>query len=267
MSLKMIFTPFAILIAIIISIWYIWPLVGEIQIEQKAVEMSKNNLAATINKKGNSEKLRADLDKNKDKEDFILNYLPGSSSEDKMIDGINYLATDSGLSLINISIEKEKITSTETTPASDTLPGANPTIINNSAGTSLGVDPSLIAQKPKINSINVKATVYGKYDSLKIFLNQIYKMEMFNKINSVSISKAQTESSGGETVGDDVLAADIEIKFGYLPPIHGNGNNPSAVFSKSSFDYSSYSKITNLIARKIPALDEGQKGKSNPFLP
>jgi Tfp pilus assembly protein PilO len=261
MRLKVFFTPLAFLIAIVVSIWYIWPAVTEIMAKTSEVNTSKKNLESAISRKENSEVLKGVLDKNKDKEDFILSYFPFSGNNEKIIDGINYLAADSGLSLISFDIEEEKADNPFAQGNSD-LSGAN-----NSVASGSPANGEIQAVKPKIKFSNAKITLSGKYENIKMFLDQIYKMEMLNTIDSLIIAK----SSGAETAenqgsSNEVLSVDVEIKFGHMPQIKERGDMLSEVFSKNNFNFSSYSKINELIAKKIPVLDEGQKGKSNPFV-
>jgi hypothetical protein len=256
MRLKFIFTPLIFVIAIIVSIWYIWPAISDIQLKQKEIGISKENLNSSLEKKKNSETLRGILDKNKDKEDFVGSFLPLSKSEERITDGISYLATDSGLNLINLSAVEGK----ESAPVAP---------VDNSLTAPVATDAALAPQNPapQIKFMEVKATFSGNYESIKIFLGQLYKMEMLNEIDSLSISKAPAQSANGESVASDILIAEIGARFGYMNPVQGNGNSSFPIFSKNNFDFTPYSKIIDLITRKIPALDEGQKGKANPFLP
>ena len=268
MRLKIIFTPFVIVIAIIVSVWYIWPGIKDIQSKRKEIDANKENLNVILVKKQNSESLISVLDKNKDKEEFISKYLPASKNEDYIISGINYLATDSGLNLTSISIKDEKETetsgqsgqeiSTMNAGSASSLPAGSQASGSSSPGQA-------VSAKSKIRLSDVSVALSGKYENIKIFIDQLYKMEMFNEISSVAIS--QNKSNGQEDQsGSDVLAATFEIKFGYLPAISARTGNFD-IFSKNDFDFGPYSKISDFVARKIPNLDEGQKGKSNPFLP
>lgn len=268
MRLKVFFTPLVFLVIVVLSIWYIWPTIQEIQIKKKEVESSKNNLKSTLEKKQNVETLKGILDKNKEKEDFILSYLPSSRSEERIVDGLNYLATESGLNLSAISIEEEKVVVQSEQPANSAM-AANPTVINNSSSGSASVSQPLVVERPRpvARNVNVNATVSGKYENLKIFFDQVYKMNMFNRVNSLSVLKGKADNAEGEQVNSDVLIINVELIFKYLPLIHEETGSPSSIFSSSSIDFSPYTKLNELMTKIIPALDEGQKGKSNPFLP
>lgn len=261
MRLKVFFTPLVFFVAVIVSIWYIWPAIIEIRVKTSEVSTSKKNLESAISRKENSEILKDILDKNKDKEDFILNYLPVSKNDEKVIDGINYLAIDSGLSIASFNIEEEKADDMFA-QSSDNLSGSD---VSAAPGSPVNAEAQTI--KPKIRFSNAKITLFGKYENIKIFLNQIYKMEMLNKINSLTISKSKgAETAENQGNNNEILSADIEIKFGHMSQINVKEGITSDVFSKNNFNFSPYLKINELIMKKIPVLDEGQKGKGNPFI-
>jgi len=255
MRLKILLTPVAFFIAIVVAIWYIWPVAVDIWSKTEEIKVSQENLDSTLTKKSNVEVLTSVLDKNKDREEFITNFLPPTKNEEKIVNGINYLANDSGVNLAGISITNEK---------TSTL----------SSSQSVNADSTNSSSAPTVKFAIANVNISGKYENIKIFLSQIYKMEIINKVSLLSISKelntninANADANAENTEGGDVLIANVEIKFGYMPYINQAGSDLSAVFSQSNFNFGSYSKINELIARKIPVLDAGQKGKVNPFLP
>ena len=152
--------------------------------------------------------------------------------------------------MLNVTVKNEIINALELGQSVDGVP-----IVPGESGI---VSP----MAPEIKFVIVNLDASGGYESIKIFLSQINKMEIINKINSLSISK-----SIGNDVGGDNLTASVEIKFGYMSYINQVENSLPSVFSESNFNFNAYSKISDLIARKIPVLDAGQKGKANPFLP
>ncbi|MDO8529219.1 MAG: hypothetical protein Q7S18_00955 [bacterium] len=267
MRLKVIFAPISFLLAIVISIWYIWPAVQDIRTKMDEIKSSKDALNSTIEKKNNIKALESSLDKNKDKENFMLSFFPSQKSEEKIIDGLNYLATDSGLAFVKIAITEEKESVVQPGQAASSSPESN----LSAADASSAVPGSLTTSAPKplakIKTVGAEVSIIGKYENIKMFLNQIYKMEMLNEISSLSISKPMESSSEGEQASSGSLSADITIKFGFLPITHVEAGGSLPIFSQRDFDFSFYSKLESMIAKKIPLLDEGQKGKSNPFLP
>lgn len=258
MRLKVIFSPVAFFIAIVVSIWYIWPAVQEIIAKKGEINAAEVKYNATVDKKNNIEILKGSLDKNKEKEDFILNYLPSSRSDEKIVDSINYIAIDSGINLTSLSLTEEKVN--------------NPIAMEDVSTSANSSDPTMMnLNTPKVEPkfLSVKAALSGKYENIKMFLKQIYKTGTFNEIISLSISKEESAAQSGDqaNTSSDILTADVELKFGYMPLVHSEGGSYSEVFSKSSFDFGPYSKLSELATKSVPPLSEGQKGKSNPFLP
>lgn len=271
MRLKIFFAPIIFLIAGVIAIWYIWPTIQDIQLKTQELDLSKEALNLTLQKKDNLEVLKAMLDRNKEKEDFIDSYLPSVKNEDKIVDGLDYLATNSGLSLINVSVEEEKLPLI-TDEYGNVYDPNNPVAIDSSMGSSTGSDGSLVAPVLPLQTrfLLVKANVSGKYENIKMFLSQIYRMEIFNKINSVAIEKISAggyNPTGEEQAPSDTLTATVEMKFGYLPPVQKRVESSSEIFSSNEMNFSQYQRLKESVTEKIPVLDGGQKGKNNPFLP
>lgn len=273
MRLKIFFAPLVFLAAGIIAIWYIWPTIQDIQLETQELNSSKEALNLTLQKKDNLEVLKSMLDRNKEKEDFIDNYLPIAKNEDKIVDGLDYLATNSGLSLINVSVEEEKLPLITDEYGNVYDPNNPTTATNSSTGSTTGSnDSSVIPVFPlQTRFLLVKANVSGKYENIRMFLSQIYRMEIFNKINSLAVEKI---SAGGynpsgeeQAASSDTLTATVEMKFGYLPPVQRKVESSSEIFSSNEMNFSQYQRLKESVTEKIPALDGGQKGKSNPFLP
>jgi hypothetical protein len=248
MRLKIIFTPIAFLIVVIISIWHIWPTVQEINTKRSEISKASDDLNRTRDKKNNVGILKTDLDNNKEKEDYILNYLPLLRSDEKTVNTINYIADDSGISLISLSLEEGKMTVPVPVQTSDN-------VLNNQIN-----DPS-------VEFITAKITLLGKYDNIKMFLKQMHNAGIFNKITSLDISKKTSSSEEGNQSNSDILSANITSGFGYMKPIHSESGDYSNIFSKKNFDFSEEIKLHDSMTKSIPVLDEGQKGKSNPFLP
>lgn len=267
MRLKIFFAPVAFLVAGIIAIWYIWPSFQQIVSRTKELKSSKEAYELAVKRKENVEILRGVLDKNKETENFVKSYLPPVKSDERIVDGLNYLAADSGISLVNVSIEEEKDISPKITDGNN-LTQSNPTIINNKSASS--GDASFAKNRSQVKFFTAKISVSGKYENIKMFLGQVHRMEILNKIKSISISKIQTNSSGSsedEKTDSSILTGNFEIKFAYMPLINEDGGSGAEVFSNNNIDFSPYEKLENMIAKKIPQIEEGQRGKSNPFLP
>ncbi|MFA5777493.1 MAG: hypothetical protein WC906_03580 [Parcubacteria group bacterium] len=245
MRLKIIFTPIAFLVVVVVSIWYIWPTIQEINIKRNEVSKAVDDLNRTRDKKNNVDILKTILDNNKEKEDYILSYLPSVRSDERTTDAINYIADDSGISLIKLTLEEGKGNVLAQIP-------------NNASDNQI--------DDPNVRFVTVKANLLGKYDNIKMFLKQIYSAGILNKTNSLAISKKEISSEEGNQSDSDVLSVSIAMGFGHMESVNAESGDYSNIFSKNNFDFSKEIKLHDLMTKNVPVLNEGQKGKSNPFL-
>lgn len=248
-------------ISITIFIAYVWPELGAVREAKSDLDESKKVLENTLEKKNNLENLKNSLDQNQDKEGFVLSYLPPDKSEERIINGISYLAANSGTSLTNLSLEEEKnvVNKGEEAP----VDGKGGLFSGSSAGNTSS--PGNQAAKPQMRFTKFKINIAGNYDNIKTFLEDLYRMEMFNSVNSILIGKQEENKDQSQNPG--ALYATIETSFGYLPKTKISGNYSAPIFTQSSVDFTPYDKLKDLVSKKIPALEVKEQGRANPFLP
>ncbi|MCX6765721.1 MAG: hypothetical protein NT136_02050 [Candidatus Moranbacteria bacterium] len=274
MRIKILIFPAALALAIVIFIAYAWPELNSALKAKQELDESKKVLASINEKKNNIENLKSALSQNQDKESFVLSYLPLAKSEERIIDGMNYLASNSGLSLVNLSLKEVKEEATEI-PTGSTAESTSKEVLfsgapENKPGTSVG-----LLEGNKIRMIKIEANLVGSYENIRTFLEEVYKMEMFHNLASVSISSSEEETSqatpgakpSAAGTGPGILSLTAEINFGYMSEVRIGRNYSAPIFSQSSFDFAPYQKLTNLVSKKIPVLEIGDQGKANPFLP
>ena len=259
MRLKILLTPMAFFIAVVVAIWFVWPAIMDVQTNMDDIKASESKLQSSENKKANSEALANSLNSNKEKEDFVLSYLPPSRSEDKIVNGINYMATSSGLNLMSIDVSDDKDAVAQQAPsesiALDTTNAGSPMDATSSGDVQT-------AQPLKAKFSDVKISFSGKYSNIKIFLEQVYAMKMLNKITSLKIeTSGSTDASSGS---EATLLVNADIKFGYMPLIRKEGDT-SKIFTKNEFDFSAYSELQKQATSSVPGIDGMQAGKEDPF--
>ena len=262
MKLKIIFAPLTLIIAVGMFIYFVWPALNDVKIAQAKLKQSNADLQKAIARGQNIVSLKDSLDQNKDKEDLVLSFLPPQKNEERIIDTIDYLAKDSGVGVININIEKE----TQALPQVSGTVTAAESLSINSEGALIAPDGSIMQQLNEIKFLTTKINLTGDYENIKLFMDQVYKMEMFHSANSLSIKRQENQSIQPE-VSPSALIAELDVNFGYLAPATLQTNAKLPVFEKNSFDLKPVEKLENLISKKVPVLEEGVKGKSNPFLP
>lgn len=261
MRLKIIFFPAVLIVSISLFIGYIWPEYQNVEkVKKEELKSNQKLLEGILIKKKNAKKLVSDLDQNKDKEDFVLRYLPADKKEEDIINGVNYLSTNSGLSLIAVSFEEVK---------------ENNSVSENATGTGSAATAAATGYPESRNAKFIKAKINatGKYENIRSFLGSLYRMKMLNDISLLSISKSDQNnmvpSPEGETPAEDLLVVEISADFGYLPNSHDDNElKLASIFSKGSFDFSSFETTERLVSgSSVPNIDMSAVGRSNPFLP
>ncbi len=266
MRIKILIFPAALAVTIAIIIAYVWPQIGELKKAKKELAESQATLQNIKEKRNNMESLKKSLEQNKDKEAFVLSYLPVQNQEEEIINKLNQLAADSAVVFDMLSPEKEQAKAAVSESANEELSSKNALF---SSSNDKGA-PAAGQAGPMLRAANMELKVSGNYAAVKTFLEQVYKMEIFNNIISLSIAKkAEKGSQTGEKEAQnpDTLFVEAKIGFGYMSETRLAGNYSAPIFSRSSFDLAPYDKLIQLATRKIPVLDAGSQGRTNPFLP
>lgn len=275
MRVKILVFPLVLGSVIAIFIAYVWPQWESLNRARLNLKESEETLRIIQEKKNNIENLKNSLNQNASKEDLVLSYLPVTRGEEEVINGINYLATSAAVSLVSLSLEKtqEELAPDAMVPLAggpgESASSGSP-IFNQSSS-----DAALASQsvEPRFQKIKAKIGVTGTYENIKAFLEQLYKMEMFNDVSSLSISTAKQESAQEESAQarspavSGILSASLEVDFGYMSQYQVSRNYISPIFSTAAFDFGACDKLSGLISKKIPALEVGGQGRANPFLP
>lgn len=272
MRLKFLFFPIMLVVSVAIFIGYIWPALGNIKkINEDRIEKTKE-MQLVKEKQAAIELIGKKISDNVEGESVVNSYLPETRVEEQIIGGINYLAGDANVSLINISLEEAKKD-----------PGATIAAVSDSqiAATLTGAVDPLTGQNVPDNAnltqtTSVKISLVGEYAKIKMFLDNLQRMPIFNTVKAVSITKQKSEevkavetdaaAAVGEGVVDSSLAAEIEVDFGYLNVARINSQQVEG-FS-AELDNETVSSLRGYISQKSQAIgNEGAiKGKANPFL-
>jgi Tfp pilus assembly protein PilO len=242
------------------------------------------NLTKTLEEKQkvldnhNSEKdkiasLKNSIDQNKNNETTILSYLPAQKNEENIVNSVNYLATNSSVSLNELSLTEAVGNQTKVSNSNkDNSASSSKEILFSSSSSGV---PNKKAVANKVNFINSKISIAGNYQNIKIFLSKIYNMPIFNKINSTTISKiegASPASANNSVAADaniDLLKLDMDVSFGYEPTLALQESSALPSFPGNTFDFSYVKKIEDYSMKVAPITDSGLglPGRENPFLP
>lgn len=245
MKLKILLAPFMIVMSVIILIWFAWPAFQELGKNQQELNTQKSELENILLKKNNIQKMKNSLDQNQEKENFISSYLPIKKNEEKIVNSVNFLAASSQVTLINVNFEKSKAVEEKTAE------------IDASLSISDTNQPGVSAKK-KIKYYNCIINISGGYENIVSFINKLNKMEFLNKMIDIQVKS---------DVKDDIqtISSEIVAEFGFLSPVSLGNDFSDPIFSVQNLNFESVDKIQKSMVEKAPNLEEGAKGRSNPF--
>lgn len=264
MRFKIIFFPLAVLICVWVSIKWIWPETVRIgELKKEKIEKQKI-LDSHIAEKSKIESLKNDIDSNKSEESAALRFFPVQKNEENIFNSINYLAANSSVNLDNMSLEDGAAAAPKAAAPVQSMSSSKNDLFSPESENFISQNE--VTDPTRFTNAAIK--VSGNYKNIKIFLNQIYSLPIFNKINSVSISKA---AAGGDAEAGKKapLSMDVNVGFGYKPAVAIKGNSALPYFPNSSFDFTYIKKIENSNIKVTPIADSGlgSTGRENPFMP
>lgn len=231
-----------LVVSLSIFIGYIWPEINNVKNINKEKNTNTQSLQDIKDKQSAIELIGAQIANDNDGKTIVYNYLPNKKVEERIIGGVNYLAVDSGVSLVNISLKNlDSINLTDVNQKGNAVNNAN--LLKFSEAT---------------------ISIAGDYEKIKLFINQLQQMALFNNIKSFVISKKEESSDSGN------LSVEIIMNFGYLPSSEINNKNISNF--KAELDNNTISVLKQYISQKTESIaamisDTGNKGKANPFFP
>jgi Tfp pilus assembly protein PilO len=258
MRLKFLFFPISLAISIFIFIGYIWPEIMTVKSINQEYLKNQQDMTLVQNKEAAIQSVAAQLTKSTENQTAVLNYLPTNKSEERILDGLNYIATDAGVTLGNVSIAASSDNSSQSTTGTEDVSGlTQPTL----APTDGAVVATAEAQTPivpvKLQSTEATIVASGTYDKIRIFAENLQKMNMFNSIKSFRITQGETDPA--------VLSLEVSVDFNYLAPIKADTQKVAKI--QSELDLATIDSLKNYVSKKGSEINIGQTGKANPFLP
>lgn len=273
MRLKSLFFPIMMVLSLAIFIGYVWPQIDVVRKINEEILTKRAEMQAVNDKKLAIESVGKKISDNAAGENVVLSYLPQNKTEEQIIGGVNYLAGDANVSLVDITLNSVDSSSKN----------------NNTITTSLltGLD-SVKAQTNSstpndglMQSTSVKIALFGDYAKIRIFLDSLQRMPVFNTIKSINIEKQVAKEKITET-GEVVAATEstnagllvnIDVDFGYLNT--AKADNKQVELFKNGIDNEVVSVLQSYISQKSQLVDDSanvdggsssSKGKKNPFL-
>jgi Tfp pilus assembly protein PilO len=264
MNVKLLLFPLSITIAIAVLIFYAKPEL-DIALSNRAAMAEKAAFAQTIDAKiQNVQTLDASLNTNKESVDTVMHYFPNTRDDERIVDGVNFSAAQSGLALTSVKLEKVADPTIAATPVAKDALGAGPTIFTGNA------DINTLNQKPFVpavpKSVSAVITASGSYENIRDTVGRISHMDRFQNFTVVSINRSITPQSANSKVPAGALDAVLTANFTYLPKAKAQGNFNNPALNQQKYDFSIVAKLKQYISAPIPSIEVGAAGVSNPFL-
>jgi Tfp pilus assembly protein PilO len=278
MKIKFILVPTAIIIAIVLMIWNIWP-----NWFSEDMENSIKNLRADIakeesainnikNKKNNIQSLSEELQNNQSDKDLFFGYYPFIRKEEDIVNKINHVALGSGIFLEEVLVEYGKIDKKNKSEQILAIKSGNKAINQKTSieENILSSENSKIAEvqiTPRFMDANI--SVYGEYAQIKSFLTSLQDTGLLNNVRYFDIYKEEAEPEEGED-GVGKLNANILISFGYVSRKKNTVESliDNKLISAGKFDLETMNEEKKrLMEKKYPISEVGEVGDENPFLP
>jgi hypothetical protein len=255
MKVKILILPLALVIALSLMVWLVYPSYLDMQIKKKALD-DKNIQVSDLDQKNQKVKdLMGTLNANADKQVVVMKFLPESQKEEEIIASLNELASGEGVSVSGISISKPKI---------EVLPLEVVAMENQPSETSAGlVSPS----REKVINFDTNLSLYGNYEKIKNVIDKVYNLSRFNRITNLKISSSTIANKDGSA--SDNLQADMILGFNYLEmeKIGSVADVNNKILSSGRFDMSIVDEIQKNKNTPVSLVNLDSLGKANPFLP
>jgi Tfp pilus assembly protein PilO len=257
MKLKILVVPFAVIIMIVLSIWYIKPEFDTWQAKRATLKSKKVLLNNMIEKNKKMAVWREVVEKNSENKDVVLNYIPTDVNEEDIIDNLNSIAVKNGISLGDFVISSP-VATVSAAPVADPAVAVDATV---------AADEAITNSKLANLDINVSFSAYGEYDKIKSFLATANSLRRFNEVGSLKISSGEAPAAeGGDvTSSQGLLKVEIALLFNYAKKENVAMSVNDAIFS-GDLDMSVADSIKNSKNTNVDKLTVGQNGKSNPFV-
>jgi hypothetical protein len=279
MRLKIFFFPLAIVVSLVIGIIDIQPevmramrLAAERQVVSQT-EADAQTRADNVAALAQALSSRATLERS-----VVERYFPQQPENDIVVDMVNFLATQSGVTLTGI--ESQKITESaavvETVTSQNQVSAAvDPTVL---LGGGQAV-PEEVVPPVTIRALEVKVSGKGLYPNVKEFLRHVAYGNRFNSISEVSISQspetpAASASGTTDKPASGTLTFEVTIRFSFMPLVKHYKNASAAgdgsVFLSQTLNMKPVQHLNDFLERGasiVPNMTPADGvGRDNPFV-
>jgi hypothetical protein len=268
MNVKLLFFPLAITFSLAMAVFYTKPEFDTAMSDRKALSKKETFVTTVKQKIQNVRDLENNLNANKDNENTVLRYLPSTRDDDRIVDGVNFLASQSGLALTSVKIEKPPV---ELQPAAPTTIDAeaamgSDVLFAKKADIAAVDQTPIIPIVPKVLSVTVAGM--GSYESIRDVIIKLSHTDRFQDFAAVNIDRVKsgaTVVNNQSTGSSNVLSALFTMNFTYFPKVNARGNFNRPILAQNKFDFSVVQKLKQYTSTPVPAIEVGSTGSANPF--
>ncbi|MBP9727781.1 MAG: hypothetical protein KBD27_00225 [Candidatus Moranbacteria bacterium] len=259
MSLKLLMIPFSIIVVFTLVIGFIKPDIGLLQ-DKKSLYATKLDQAKNMGTLlSNIDALGVDLESKREVENSVIDYFPKQMDQDRVIDILNFLASQSGVAVVIMKLEEvgqqalvadagEAVVATEV----------------DANGVPLAIAP-VVNQPVRLKTFSARVTVKGRYENMKDFFQRLAHMNRMHKTRYFFLEE-QALTDDPEKAGEvGVLTGAFEADFDYFDARVGQDALQVAVFSRGAFDMTPFEKMSAWVTELVPPLEKPETGRPNPF--
>ncbi|MCA9365104.1 MAG: type 4a pilus biogenesis protein PilO [Candidatus Moranbacteria bacterium] len=239
-ALRFLFFPFSVLASLILVIAFIWPSAKETISLYSDYDKLRDQYNVLSVREQNMNSLFGSLEEASSSVDRLVRYVPFVAQDARVVQGLQEVASQSGLSLSSVVPQ----------PLNETG------LINSS--------PKDMPVVQRDQSLRLSVEYFGSYESVQSFLEKLYSLDRIHLVSAVSIERS-TQS------GDDVnlLFGEAVVDFLLIPAFSGPMNDHFyGYLDESTFDTSFVSSIdSRRVKALIPPITDTSTDRSNPFVP
>lgn len=273
MRLKILIVPFSIIMTLIVAIGYAQPDYALLQTKRAELANKQAQAASLGQVAGNVARLKASLDAQGDAERLITAYYPDHLDQEGVIDKLNFIASQSGVLVSDISVQAPtKDDTAVATTAAETAGLFDPTAAGATAngdgtytaadGTILGGDGAPATFKPAARTFSASVKAEGSYENLRAFFDRLSHMDRLHGVSALSLGTKDSGQSSGSGAGG--LTGSYTADFSFVPNVKVTAALNLPIFQKSRIALPVADRIRSYEAA-LPAIGTPQTGKPNPF--
>ncbi len=251
MRLKIFFFPLSLVVALIMAIWYIQPQLTTTLEAVKSLKVETERLKELDSKVKNMGVLKSAMGDsgNTEKVALIKKYLTETQSDERSVDGVNFLGSSAGVTLTGIKMARRTASINENmmseVPAEGTAPQMTPV---------------------QVRYVEAEIAMVGQYSQIKDFLAKLSRDNQFVSFEKVSIEAPKAEQ--GKAANPNALVGKASVVFGFLPAVSAPAEYVHPVFDSGILDIAAADDLQSFLAQgtAVPALEATPSARPNPFV-